>query len=114
MLILAVHAATETFRKLMVTQHSQSQEEGQLYSLLWRYQLLECTTTEGAAHLFHGVDVTPVLGAQAHKVDRQVQVIHVVCHPGVRRQALSLQPVVHNYNTVLQEGLCSQLPCPDH
>lgn len=46
------------------------------------------------AHLLHGVHEASVLCAEAHKIDWQIQVIHVVGDPGVGGQLLPLEPVV--------------------
>ena len=52
-------------------------------------------------HLLHGIHEASVLRTEAHKVDWQVQVIHVVGDPGVGRQLLPVQPIVQDHHTAL-------------
>lgn len=71
---------------------------------------LERSVDKGTAerhedHLFHGIYEATILRAEAHKVDWQVQVIHVVGDPGVGRQLLPLQPIVQDHHTALHPNI---------
>lgn len=65
---------------------------------------------EGCSYLLHRVHEASVLRAEAHKVYRQGEVIHVICDPGVRRQGIPLQPVVQHHHAALQNP--QQAPSP--